>query len=397
MSTAIDAITVPTREELVSRARALQPLLREHAAMADAERKAPDPVIDAVTAAGFYRLLSPRQFGGYEAEVRTVLEISESLGQADGSVAWLVGLGATAAWMASHFSDRARSEVFADNGDARIAGAATPGPARRVDGGLRVSGRWAYASGCPHATWAGIVAIVADDSGQPADAYWCLVPASDLRIEDTWRTTGMRGTGSNTWVGEDVFVPEYRTIPMDISAKEALPAPTDAPMYRLPFPTLGTLALLGPILGITGAALTYTIEKAPTKAMHHTIFTKQSESVGVQVQIAEAALKLETARLHIYAIADQLDRAAADDRHIDYDERAKARAQGGFAAQQMLDAINILVNVHGAGSFAESNPLQRYWRDANTAARHAGLYPVVGYEVFGKSLLGVDEHISPMV
>ena len=65
--------------------------------------------------------------------------------------------------------------------------------------------------------------------------------------------------------------------------------------------------------------------------------------------------------------------------------------------QQMLDAINILVNVHGAGSFAESNPLQRYWRDANTAARHAGLYPVVGYEVFGKSLLGVDEHISPMV
>src|SRR6185295_14410979 len=194
------------------------------------------PVIDAVTAAGFYRLLSPRQFGGYEAEVRTVLEISESLGQADGSVAWLVGLGATAAWMASHFSDRARSEVFADNGDARIAGAATPGPARRVDGGLRVSGRWAYASGCPHATWAGIVAIVADDSGQPADAYWCLVPAS-------------------------------RTIPMDISAKEALPAPTDAPMYRLPFPTLGTLALLGPILGITGAALTYIIEKAPTKAM----------------------------------------------------------------------------------------------------------------------------------
>ena len=104
MSTAIDAITVPTREELVSRARALQPLLREHAAMADAERKAPDAVIDAVTAAGFYRLLSPRQFGGYEAEVRTVLEISESLGQADGSVAWLVGLGATAAWMAAHFS-----------------------------------------------------------------------------------------------------------------------------------------------------------------------------------------------------------------------------------------------------------------------------------------------------
>src|SRR6478736_6995724 len=175
MSTAIDAISIPTREELVSRARGLQPLLREHAAMGDTERKASDAAIDAVTAAGFFRLLSPRQFGGYEADVRTVLEISELLGQADGSVAWLVGLGATATWLASHFSDRARSEVFADNGDARIAGAATPGPARRVDGGLRVSGRWAYASGCPHATWAGIVAIVATIPGSlpTLTGAWC--------------------------------------------------------------------------------------------------------------------------------------------------------------------------------------------------------------------------------
>ncbi len=86
----------------------------------------------------------------------------------------------------------------------------------------------------------------------------------------------MRGTGSNTWVGEDVFVPDYRTILMDAVSKEALPAPSDSPMYRLPFPTLATLALLGPILGITSAALTYTIEKAPTKAMHHTIFTSRA-------------------------------------------------------------------------------------------------------------------------
>jgi len=169
MSTAIDAITIPTREELVSRARGLQPLLREHAATGDTERKASDAVIDGVTAAGFFRLLSPQQFGGYEVDVRTVLEISELLGQADGSVAWLVGLGATATWLAAHFPDRARSEVFADNGDARIAGAATPGPARRVEGGLRVSGRWGYASGSPHATWAGVIAMLTDESGRPGD------------------------------------------------------------------------------------------------------------------------------------------------------------------------------------------------------------------------------------
>jgi 3-hydroxy-9,10-secoandrosta-1,3,5(10)-triene-9,17-dione monooxygenase len=395
VSTTIDAITIPTRADLVARARALQPLLREHSARADAERRASDAVIDAVTEAGFYRLLSPRRFGGYEAGIRTTLEISEVLGEADGSVAWLVGLGSNAGWLAAHFSEQAQSEIYADNGNARIAGSATPGSAQRVAGGLRVSGHWGYASGSPHATWGGVMAMLTDDSGQPA-AYWCMIPASDLKLEDTWRTTGMRGTGSNTWVGEDIFVPDYRTLPMDAVAKELLPKPTDAPIYRLPFPTVATLALLGPILGCAAAALKYTIDKA-TKPMHHTIFTKQNESVGVQVQIAEAALKIETARLHAYSVADRLDKAAADDRQLDYDERAKARAQCGYAAQQLLNAINILVNVHGAGSFAEANPLQRYWRDANTAARHAGLYEVVGYEVFGKSLLGIDEQISPMV
>lgn len=396
VSTTIDATTVPTRAELVARARALQPLLREHAAKADAERRASDAVIDAVTAAGFYRLLVPRRFGGYEAGVRTLLEISGVLGEADGSVAWLVSLGSNAGWLAAHFSEQAQSEVYADGGNARIAGSATPGRAQRVGGGLRVSGRWAYASGAPHATWAGVMAMLADDSGQAGEAYWCLIPASDLRMEDTWRTTGMRGTGSNTWVGEDIFVPDYRLLPIDAVFGEQAPTRADAPMYRLPFPTVATLAPLGPILGCAAAALKYTLDKA-TKPMHHTIFTKQNESVGVQIQVAEAALKIETARLHAYSVADQLDNAAADDRQIDYDERAKARAQCGYAAQQLIDAINILVNVHGAGSFAESSPLQRYWRDANTAARHAGLYEAVGYEVFGKSMLGIDEQISPMV
>jgi 3-hydroxy-9,10-secoandrosta-1,3,5(10)-triene-9,17-dione monooxygenase len=396
VSTTIEAITIPTRAELVARARGLQPLLREHAARADAERRASDAVIDAVTAAGFYRLLSPRRFGGYEADLRTALEISEALGEADGSVAWLVGLGSNAGWLAAHFSEQAQSEIYADSGNARIAGSATPGSAQRVAGGLRVSGRWGYASGAPHASWAGVMAMLTDDSGQPGAAYWCLIPASDLQMEDTWRTTGMRGTGSNTWVGEDIFVPDYRTLAMDVVSKELLPKPADASIYRLPFPTVATLALLGPILGCAAAALKYTIEKS-TKPMHHTIFTTQNESVGVQVQVAEAALKIETARLHAYSIADQLDNTTADGRQMDYDERAKARAQCGYAAQQLLEAINILINVHGAGSFAESNPLQRYWRDANTAARHAGLYEVVGYEVFGKSLLGIDEQISPMV
>ena len=170
---------------------------------------------------------------------------------------------------------------------------------------------------------------------------------------------------------------------------------SDEPVHRLPFASVATLALVGTLLGLGHAALV--IDKAPSKSMHHTFFARQSDSVGVQVQVAEAALKLQTAQLHAYRVADDLGSAAGNGQDLDYGVRARVRAQFGYLAQQVLDAIHILVNVHGAAAFAETSLMHQYWRDANTAARHAGLNAVVGYEVFGKELLGVPERISPMV
>jgi alkylation response protein AidB-like acyl-CoA dehydrogenase len=292
---------------------------------------------------------------------------------------------------------QAQQDIFGPDHDARIAGGSAPAPARRVSGGLRVSGRWAYASGSHHATWASLGAMVSDDAGNPVDAVLCLAPAADLQLEDTWRTVGMRGTGSNTWIADDVFVPEHRIISMGALAAGELTPETDEVMYRMPFVPLATLPLLGPLLGLGRAALALTVHDAPRKGMHHTFFARQSDSVGVQVQIAQAALMLDTARLHAHHCADELDGTAARGEQTDYATRARVRATAGYAAQQVLDAINILINVHGAASFAESSRLQQYWRDANTAARHAGLNAAVGYEILGKDLLGIDEPISPMV
>ncbi len=397
MRTANDQITVPTREELVAKAVALQPLLREHSATGDATRRTADEVIDGLTEAGFFRLLSPRRIGGFELDLRTAVEVTETLAEADGSAAWLVGLAASASWATAYLPERAQSEIIDADGNVRIAASGTHGKGKRVDGGLRISGHWSYASGSQYATWAVCAAAATDDSGAPAGVYWCLVPAAELQLEDTWRTTGMRGTASNTWVGVDVFVPDYRLLSAEAMSNGKPSTSGEGPLYDLPFPPITFIDLMSPILGIGKAALKYAIETAPTKAMHHTVFASQSESVAAQVQIAEAALLLETARMHVYSIADRLDTAAAEGRVVGYDERAMMRGQAGYAAQRVIDCLDILVNVHGAGAFAESNPLQRYWRNANTAARHATLYPVVGYEVYGKSLLGVDERVCVMV
>ena len=149
---------------------------------------------------------------------------------------------------------------------------------RRVDGGLPVSGRWPYASGSHHATWATLGAMVTDDEGAPVDGVLCLAPVSELRMEDTWRTVGMRGTGSNTWVAEDVFVPAHRIISMSALAAGEWSAETDEVMYRLPFVPLATLPVLGQALGVGRAALDLAVDNAPQKAMHHTFFARQSNS-----------------------------------------------------------------------------------------------------------------------
>lgn len=390
----------PTRAELAGRAVALQPLLRERATTAEAHRRMPEEVNEALTRAGMFRLLSPKRYGGYQTDARTVIEVTEVLGEADGSASWLVALGSVANWISGLGSERAAEDIFGSNPDARVAGAVAGNPAtsRRVAGGWQVSGRWSYSSGAWHATWASLGVPLTDEAGEVVDHALVVVPASELTVEETWFTAGMKATGSNTFVADDVFVPEHRVMPLSAMAEGEYPiGRVDEALYRYAFAPLALLLLLGPLLGLGRAALAWTTEKAATKPLTHTIHARQADSVGTQLQVAEAALKIETARLHAYRAADEIDDAALRAEQLDYAARARIRAQAGYAAQHVLDGITTLLNAHGATSFADANPMQRYWRDANTAARHAHLNPAVGYEVFGKSLLGAEERISDLV
>ncbi len=387
--------SVPTREELVARAVALHPALRRHSTDADANRRLPDSVISALADAGLFRLLTPTRFGGFEADVRTVVEVLAALGEADGAGAWQVGIVAGSQWVAGHFSERAQREIFGPGPDVQFAGSLRPTPARRVDGGLRVSGRWPYASGSAHAQWA-VLGVIVPDGSVGADPLMCMAPIGDLTIEDTWHTVGMRGTSSNTLVADEVFIPEHRTV----RAEELLRGPAtaaDTSLYTMDFVPFGPLLLFAPILGLGQGALDLAIMAAREKPLAHTFFARQSDSVGIQVQIAEAALKLQTARLHAYHVADIVDGDVVHGTKSGHDIRARAMAECGYAAQQVLGAIDVLVNVHGAGSFAKVSPMQQIWRDASTAARHAGLNAYVGLEVLGKALLGVEERVSTVI
>jgi 3-hydroxy-9,10-secoandrosta-1,3,5(10)-triene-9,17-dione monooxygenase len=384
-------------EQLVARAEALQDLLRRHAATGEMRRRVTPEVVEGLAQAGFFRLMKPTRFGGVATDLGSMLAVTEALGAGDGSAAWLVGVAATGAWMGAHLPESAQQEIFGSDPDIRIAGGTTEVPARRVDGGLRVSGRWSYASGIEDAGWAAIVATLHVSPDRQPEPYWCLVPAQDITVEHTWETVGMCGTGSNTIVADDVLVPEHRMISLVRLIDGSAPNPRDEDSYRLQYAPVALVGILGPLLGMGRAALEFVTEKADTKGIRYTFFERQSDSVGTQLQIADAALKLRTARLHVAEIA-QVAQDAARARALPTGvERAAFRAQSSMAAQCVVAALTILVNVHGSATFAQKNPLQRIWRDVNTAARHAGLNSAIGAEIYGKALLGITDPVSPIV
>jgi alkylation response protein AidB-like acyl-CoA dehydrogenase len=384
------------RDALVARARALQPLLREQAAEADAQRSLTEQVHAALIDAGMFRLATPTHFGGYNADMRTLVEVIEELGVADASAAWLVAIGAGACSIVGGMSEEAQEEIFSSGPDVRIAGGFTPGIAERVDGGVRLTGRWSYASGSRYAQWAAISGALTDDSGEINDVVLGIAPASQVTVEDTWHTVGMRGTGSNTYVCEKVFVPTHRLISISSVIDNTGPLPSEEAIHRLPFAPLASVQIVAPLLGAGRASMEQVIEKAALKPVSQTRFARQVDSTAVRIQIANAALKVRTAQLLAYDCADRLD-ASTHGEPLDYLTRARLKAQAGRAAEQVLEAIQLLISIHGAGSFAEANRLQQIWRDANTAARHAALNPLVGCETYGVALLGVWDPITTMV
>jgi alkylation response protein AidB-like acyl-CoA dehydrogenase len=385
-----------THAELLARAQAMQPILRQYAASGDARRRTAHEVIDEMTAAGLFRMFTPRRFGGHQVGVRTAVEVIETLGQADPSAAWIVGLAASTTFIATLANPSVQEEVFGPNPDVQIAGGGRPVTARKVDGGVQISGQWPFSSGLHYASWAALGATVAEASGQ-SESFWCLVPATQLSFEDTWHTAGMRATGSNTWSAHEVHVRRDHLIATSDLLEGAMTVTGEHPRYRVPFVPLATLLLVAPTLGAGIGALDMTIAGASEKSIEQSSFGNQGESVSVQISIAEAALKLQAAQLVAHSLADALDRSAIDGYQIAYPQRAHYKAMATYTVRQVLDSMRVLLNIHGADSFLAASHLQQLFRDASTAARHAGTNLAVACEVYGKVLLDIPERMCTMV
>jgi alkylation response protein AidB-like acyl-CoA dehydrogenase len=326
--------------------------------------------------------------------------VSSAIAEGDGGSAWVVNLNNVCCWLTSLFPVKAQDEVFGANPDACVSGVLNPtATATKVEGGFRISGTWHYNSGGWHAHWAVLGMPIVNAAGEAIDQGLAMIPMTDLERVDTWFVAGMKSTGSICLKAHDIFVPDHRilSVPRAIEGDYPTEMRNQEALYRSAFVPVLALILVGPILGLGRAALEFVRQKASTRTIAYTFFDKQSASVAFQLQIAEAAMMIDTAHLHAYRAADDIDEAALRGVYPDMLTRTRVRADSGYVVEKITQAIDKLMFAHGSAGFAESSPLQRIWRDAAVASRHAVILPPVGYEVYGKALLGVENNVTPLV
>jgi 3-hydroxy-9,10-secoandrosta-1,3,5(10)-triene-9,17-dione monooxygenase len=380
--------------EVVSAANEVVPVLREFAGQAEEDSRLPKASAAALTDSGMFRLGVPRSFAGYQAGVRACLEVTAALAHGCVSSSWITVVSYGAQQMAASFGDAVRGELWAETPDVPMCGAFSPAGATvtAADGGLVVSGRWSWCSGAHQARWAVLGVPAVDETGP----WLVLVPRSELAIEDTWDMAGMRGTGSDTLVADDVFVPDYRVRPFaEVVAGARPPA---EPLYRIPGGAL-TITLMGPLLGAAEEIFDLTMETvAKGKPIAQTFYRNLADSPSYQGSLADAANLIDSARLHLFRSADYLDTAVVGGADInDPVARARVRMDTGYAARCLREAAGLLMDVSGAGSFARSNPLQRLWRDLETASRHPTLSTGITREVYGRALVHAPQQVSPLI
>jgi alkylation response protein AidB-like acyl-CoA dehydrogenase len=256
-----------------------------------------------------------------------------------------------------------------------------------------------FASGCWHSSWALLGFMVEDEAHRLVEQAIGFAPISELEIEDTWFVAGMCGTGSNTLVAKDVFIPDHRILSAARAMKGDYPhqrlsgEPSD--LYALG-PIL-PLVLLGPVVGIAKALLQEVIEGTRKRGITFTTYSRQADSAVVQHQVAEAALKIDSAWFHTIRAAGEVHDVAVAGNRMDYAAKARVRGECGYTGKLVREAIDSLVSVAGASAFAEASPIQRMWRDANVASRHAMLASGPDLEIYGRALLGVEGNITPIL
>jgi 3-hydroxy-9,10-secoandrosta-1,3,5(10)-triene-9,17-dione monooxygenase len=384
-------MTERSAAEVLDAVRDLLPLLRDRAQETEDLRRIPDESIKSLQGTGFFRLLQPARYGGVEASPVDFYRGVRLIASACGSTGWVSSVLGVHPWQLALFDDRAQQEVWGEDSSTLISSSYAPmGRAKAVDGGYRFSGRWSFSSGCDHAQWIFLGGLVLGDEGTPVDFRTFLLPRADYEIDDVWDTIGLRGTGSNDIIVEDVFVPEHRTLSFIDTGRCVCPgqAVNTGAVYKLPFAMVFSNSIAVPVLGMaTGAYEAYV--SWTRERVRASTGGKASDDSFNQLRIAEAAGRIDAAVLQVERNINEALGFATRGEKVPMPLRVQSRRDQVSATGAGIVAVDRLFESAGGRALKAGTPIQRFWRDAHAGRVHAINDPEKAMVLFGQYELGI--------
>jgi alkylation response protein AidB-like acyl-CoA dehydrogenase len=349
----------------------------EHAARSERDRRLAPAVVEAIAAAGVFRLCVPAAAGGLEGHPRTLVDAVHDLARADGAAGWCAAICATSGLLAGYLPPATANEIYSDPNTVTGGVFAPRGRAIPTDGGYEVSGRWPFASGCRHCDWLMAGCVVGE-----GETRLVIAPAGEFVIHDTWHTMGLRGTGSH-----DIELDAER-IPLERSADLINGSPTaTGPLYA--FPLFGLLAIaIGAVsLGIARGALDDTVAQAAGRTPTGSRRTV-AERPTAQADSARAEAAYSAAAAFLHEAIDSAWEHATRTGEVPVESRARLRLAATHAATTGAEVTGAAYRLGGGAAVYEQSPLQRRFRDANVATQHMLVAPAT-WELTGRLLMGL--------
>ncbi|WP_175765752.1 acyl-CoA dehydrogenase family protein [Burkholderia ambifaria] len=358
---------------LIARAEALAPTLAGRAEQAQAQGRIPAETIADMQAAGFFKVLQPKRYGGYELEPQAFFDIQMALARGCMSTAWVYGVVGVHNWQLALFDERAQQDVWGKDPATLIASTYMPvGRVTPVDDGFRLSGHWKFSSGSELCEWVFLGALVPPAvAGEPPEYRTFLLPKSDYRIEQDWDVLGLRATGSHDIVVDDVFVPAYRTHKAIDGMMGTSPglAVNDAPLFKLPFAQIFVRAVCTSCIGALQGALDDFTGYAATRVSANS-GAKTTDDPGAQNACANAAVAIDEMTVLLKRNFAELMASVTGGPAVSIERRVHFRYQSAQVAERCAQAANALLRHAGGNGIYHRNPLVRRFLDLHAARAH---------------------------
>lgn len=387
-------------DTLLNAVQHLAPLIRAHADEAERQRRLSQPVVTALAEAGIFRMLTPQTLGGFEVHPLTFYRVVEAIARLDGSTGWCVFIAGCNPLMGAFLADSTAADVFGKDPQVAVAGVVLPyGKAVVQDGGYRVSGHWAYGSGCQHCAWLFCMCHVFEGeqqrltaSGEP-EVRALFVPTAQVTILDTWDVSGLAGTGSHDVVIEDVFVPEVYTCAFGLGM---VPCSTyyQGLLYRYPLYALFALPISAVALGIAQGAIDSGLELAHTQHPGGSS-TLLRERPLFHLRLAEAVALVRSARAWLHSAVQECWEVVHAGGQVTFEARANILLAAANATQSAAAAVDLIYTAAGATANYRHSLLQRTLRDIHAATQHMGTAPAQ-FESAGRMLVGLPP-LQPLI